>query len=239
LRNDYLSEKFQRMSVASHLNITPAQYDAKIRTLIPLYDELIVEAAAALRLTSRKVERVVDLGVGTGALAKACLAVAPRARIWGIDADESMMRMVPTRLGRRRSQAELIHGSFLDADLPPCDAIVASYALHHIKEARAKQRFYRRCYESLRPGGVLINGDCAPAATPAAFARDLEVWFAHLGKTFGRAKGKKVYESWAEEDCYFPLVEETRMLQRAGFTVEVPWRRSPFAVIAAIKGGSE
>lgn len=223
------------MSVASHLNITPKQYDAKIRTLIPLYDDLIAEAAAALRLSPRKIERIVDLGVGTGALAKACLAVVPRARIWGIDADESMMRMVPARLGRRRAQAELIYGSFLDAKLPTCDAMVASYALHHIKEPRAKQRFYRRCYESLLPGGVLINGDCAPASTPAAFAQDLEVWFAHLGKTFGRAKGKKVYASWAEEDFYFPLAEETRMLQRAGFAVEVPWRRSPFAVILAVK----
>jgi len=226
------------MSVASHLNITPKQYDAKIRALIPLYDELIAEAAAALRLAPRRVERIVDLGVGTGALAKACLTVVPRARIWGIDADESMMRMVPTRLGRCRAQVELIHGSFLDAKLPACDAMVASYALHHIKQPRAKQRFYRRCFDALRSGGVLINGDCAPAATPAAFARDLDVWFSHLSKTFGRAKGKKVYESWADEDEYMPLADETRMLERAGFVVEVPWRRSPFAVIVAIKRGT-
>jgi ubiquinone/menaquinone biosynthesis C-methylase UbiE len=223
------------MSVASHLDITPAQYDAKIRTLIPLYDELLSEAAAALRLASRKIEQIVDLGVGTGALAKACLSVAPRARIWGIDADASMMAMIGKRLGRRRAQAQSVHGDFLDTPLPSCDAVVASYALHHIRQPRAKQRFYRRCYEALRPGGILVSGDCAPATTPSAFAQDLEVWFSHLGKTFGRAKGKKVYESWAEEDLYLPLAEETRMLRRAGFAVEVPWRRSPFAVIVGIK----
>lgn len=223
------------MSVATHLNITPAQYDDQIRTLIPLYDELISEAAKALQLASRRIESIVDLGVGTGALADACLRVVPKASVWGIDADDSMAAMVPARLGRKRKQVELAHGDFTATELPACDAMVASYALHHIRTPQAKQKFYRRCFAALRPGGVLINGDCAPAAAPMAFARDLEVWFTHLGKTFGRAKGKRVYESWADEDTYMPLTAETRMLERAGFRVEVPWRRSPFAVIVGIK----
>jgi SAM-dependent methyltransferase len=127
-------------------------------------------------------------------------------------------------------------GSFLDVALPSCDAIVASYSLHHIPTPRAKLAFYRRCYRALRPGGVLINGDCAPASTPRGFARDLDVWFAHLGKTFGsRTRGRRVYESWADEDIYLPLAEEIRLLERAGFGVDVPWRRSPFAVIVGCR----
>src|SRR6185503_7204955 len=75
---------------------------------------------------------------------------------------------------------------------------------------------------------------CVPASTARGFARDLDVWFTHLAKTFGsRAKGRRVYESWAEEDTYVPLAEEIRLLERAGFAVDVPWRRSPFAVIVA------
>jgi tRNA (cmo5U34)-methyltransferase len=223
------------MSVASHLNVSPSQYDTKIRTLIPLYDELIIAVASALNLSSRKIEQIVDLGVGTGALAKACLETLPRARIAGLDVDADMTAMIPARLGGQRSPVTVAHGSFLDLPLPACDAIVASYSLHHIREPAAKQRFYRKCFKAIRPGGVLINGDCAPATTPSAFAQDLEIWFAHLGLTFGRAKGKKIYGSWADEDTYMPLADEMHMLKRAGFVVEVPWRRSPFAVIAAIK----
>ncbi len=226
------------MSVATHLAVAPAGYDEKIRTLIPLYDELIAASAEALTLSARPLERLVDLGIGTGALTHACLATAgPRLRVWGIDADAAMMAMVPVRLGPRLARrVELTNGNFEQTALPECDAIAASYALHHIREARAKQRFYRRCFAALRPGGVLVNGDCAPASTPGGFARDLEVWFAHLGRTFGgRAKGRRVYESWANEDFYLPLADEIRLLTRAGFTVDVPWRRSPFAVIAAVK----
>jgi ubiquinone/menaquinone biosynthesis C-methylase UbiE len=223
-------------SVASHLAVSPEKYDTRIRSLIPLYDELIAEVAGALVHAARPVRTVVDLGIGTGALARACLERAPGARIWGIDADAGMMAIARARLGRLSRRVTMTTGSFMDAPLPSCDAMVASYSLHHIRTTRAKLAFYRRCYRALRPGGVLINGDCAPASTPRGFARDLDVWFAHLGKTFGsRAKGRRVYESWADEDTYVPLAEETRLLERAGFNVDVPWRRSPFAVIVACR----
>lgn len=221
-------------SVASHLAFSPAKYDARIRSLIPLYDELIAEVAGALGHAARPVRTIVDLGIGTGALARACLESAPRARVWGIDADADMMAIARTRLGHLSRRATMTRGSFLDTALPPCDAIVASYALHHIRSSREKQAFYRRCYRALRPGGVLINGDCAPSSTSRGFARDLDVWFTHLAKTFGsRARGRRVYESWADEDVYVPLADEIRLLEGAGFAVDVPWRRSPFAVIVA------
>jgi hypothetical protein len=34
---------------------------------------------------------------------------------------------------------------------------------------------------------------------------------------------------------YLPLAIEQRLLARAGFRVDVPWRRSPFAVIVGVK----
>jgi SAM-dependent methyltransferase len=228
------------MSVASHLAVSPAKYDARIRSLIPLYDELIAEVARALGHAARPLRLVVDLGIGTGALARACLEQAPGARVWGIDADSGMMTIARTRLGRLSRRVTMTTGSFLDEELPSCDAIVASYSLHHIRTSREKLAFYRRCHRALRPGGVLINGDCAPASTPRGFARDLDVWFSHLGKTFGgRTKGRRVYESWAEEDTYVPLDDEIRLLRRAGFVVDVPWRRSPFAVIVGCRREAE
>lgn len=224
------------MSVASHLAVSPAKYDARIRSLIPLYDELIPEVARALRYAARPVRTIVDLGIGTGALARACLAAIPGARVWGIDSDPDMMAIARTRLGRLSRRVTMATGSFLDEPLPPCDAIVASYALHHIRTTRAKLEFYRRCYRALRPGGVLINGDCAPASTTRGFASDLDIWYSHLAKTFGgRARGRRVYESWADEDTYVPLADEIRLLERAGFTADVPWRRSPFAVIVGCR----
>src|SRR5687767_5457408 len=224
------------MSVASHLAVDPKDYDDRIRKLIPLYEELIPEVARAPAHSTRRIRRIVDLGVGTGALAQACLAQVPDARVWGIDADASMMQVARKRLGRRMTRVTLVEGSFLDVPLPACDAIVASYALHHIRTLRQKRAFYRRCYAAMRPGGVFVNGDCAPASTKQGFAQDLDVWFTHLARTFGgRAGAKRVYESWADEDVYVPLADELKLLQRAGFETDVPWRRSPFAVIVGLR----
>ena len=224
------------MSVSSHLAVDPRDYDDRIRKLIPLYDELIPEVARALAHSTRRIRRIVDLGVGTGALAQACLNEVRGARVWGIDADAAMMQVARKRLGRRMTHVTLVEGSFLDLPLPACDAIVASYALHHIKSLRQKKAFYRRCFEALRPGGVLVNGDCAPASTPQGFEQDLDVWFTHLARTFGsRARARRDYESWADEDVYVPLADELKLLQRAGFETDAPWRRSPFAVIVGVK----
>lgn len=224
------------MSVRSHLAVTPEAYDRRIRGLIPLYDDLVAEAARALSYARRPIRQIVDLGIGTGALARACLREAPRARVWGIDVDADMAAVARRRLGRQAAQVDITSGSFMDADMPPADAIVATYALHHIRRRADKQRFYRRCHRALRRGGVLVSGDCFPASTARGQARDLEVWMAHLGRTFGtRARARRVYDSWADEDVYVPLADEIAMLERAGFAVDVPWRRSPFAVIVGLR----
>jgi SAM-dependent methyltransferase len=224
------------MSAASHLAVSPAGYDRRIRQYLPHYDELIAETARALGYALRRIRLIVDLGVGTAALSRACLEAVPGARVVGIDEDPTMLAVARLRLGRRASRTKLITGSFLSTPIPACDAIVASYALHHIKSARAKQAFYAACFRALRPGGVLVSGDCAPASTSHGFEQELDAWISHMAPSCGgRSGARRIYQSWGSEDTYLPLAIEQRMLERAGFQVDVPWRRSPFAVIVGVK----
>lgn len=224
------------MSVASHLSLSLDEYDRIIRTYIPYYDELIAETAGALAGSERPVRRLVDLGTGTGTLALACLDRFRRLRVVGLDADAGMLDVARRRLGGLTTRrVELCHVDFASSALPSCDAMVGSYALHHLRSERQKGRFYRRCFDAIAPGGIIVSGDCMPSTSPAAFRRDLEVWYRHLAETYGRARGKRIYASWADEDTYLPLAVETRLLQRAGFIVDVAWRRSPFAVLVGHK----
>ena len=68
------------MSVSAHLGIAIDEYDRRIRTFIPRYEEMLEQAARAI---DRRARVIVDLGVGTGALAARCLKHAPRARVVG------------------------------------------------------------------------------------------------------------------------------------------------------------
>ena len=59
-------------SVRRHLRVAIDEYDTSIRQFIPGYDEMILEAAAAVSRASPTV--VLDLGAGTGSLSAALLA---------------------------------------------------------------------------------------------------------------------------------------------------------------------
>jgi len=220
------------MGVARHLGIRLRDYDARIRTFIPRYEEMLDAAAAALTALAGSASLVVDLGVGSGALAKRVAATARDARIVGIDTDDGMLAFARTRLGVRLTT---VSGDFLKIPLPPCDAITASFALHHIRTRRQKARMYARCFAALHRGGVLVNADVCLADNPRLQAADREAWRAHLQRRYGRPRAEQCLRAWAKEDVYFRLKDEVQLLRAAGFVVDVPWRREGFAVIVGVK----
>lgn len=220
------------MAVATHLGINLEDYDRQIRTFIPNYDLLLSTAAQVLGAIERPSPVVVDVGIGTGALAQACLTVRPDATICGVDEDAAILDVARHRLGRQPN-ATFIHGSFLTVALPPCDAIVASLALHHVRTAEEKRAFYRACHDALRPGGVLVSADCFAARDPIRQAANMDEWHAHLEQHYSKKEADGYFSAWAKEDVYFPLVDELEMLTAAGLVPDVVWRVGTFAVVAA------
>ena len=88
------------MSVSTHLRIRLSEYDRRIRTFIPGYEDMLDVAASVLAPLARRRPRVLDLGIGTGALARRCVETVPGARLSGIDADEEMLEVADRRLRR-------------------------------------------------------------------------------------------------------------------------------------------
>jgi tRNA (cmo5U34)-methyltransferase len=220
------------MSVASHLGIETAEYDQQILTFIPHYDEILDAATRALDAVDRPVRTLLDLGIGSGALAGRCLQRRRGVRVVGIDSDPAMLAMARQRLGRRLTS---IVGNFESTPFPACDVVTASFALHHIATPAAKGRVFRRVFAALRPGGLLIDADSHLSSAPKLLKRDYDAWRAHLAATHGPNGARRFMRAWAGEDTYFPLELETRLLRQAGFTVDVVWRKDAFAVIAATK----
>ncbi|MBZ5559705.1 MAG: class I SAM-dependent methyltransferase [Acidobacteriia bacterium] len=215
------------MSVASHLGIRLADYDRQIRTLIPNYADLLEAAAATIHPGART---IVDLGVGTGALSARCLDRARRARVVGIDADADILRLAARRLGPRGT---LVRGSFLRTPLPRADAVVASFALHHVRTRDAKRRLYSRVRAALRRGGRLVSADCHPARDAAIADAQRRAWITHLRASHSAARAAAFLRAWAREDVYVPLDDEVALLKSCGFRVEIVWRKDAFAVMCA------
>jgi tRNA (cmo5U34)-methyltransferase len=219
------------MSHAAHLGIDLHEYDARIRTFIPDYEEMLDQAAAAVARLGRRRPRILDLGTGTGALAGRCVKASPGARVVGIDADAGMLRLATRRMGKAFTA---IVGDFAGTPFPPCHVVTASFALHHVFDHDVKADIYRRARAALTSGGVLVSADCMPPTTKALRVAGHAAWRDHLAKKYGRARADGYLRAWAKEDHYVPLAEEMRLLGKAGFVVEVIWRRGNFCVVAAL-----
>jgi ubiquinone/menaquinone biosynthesis C-methylase UbiE len=222
------------VAVASHLKIALGEYDARIRTFIPDYEEMLDTATAALAAAARPLATVVDLGTGTGALAARVAADTGCRMLVGIDEDEGMLGMAARRL--KTAPATLVTADFVGAALPRCDAITASFALHHIEHRRARKAMFARARKALRAGGVLVSADCHPASNPRLAAAGRQAWHRHLARSYGTRKAEAFLRAWAQEDFYVPLDAELALLTAAGFSTDVVWRRGSFAVIAAKAG---
>ncbi|MEW6322826.1 MAG: class I SAM-dependent methyltransferase [Acidobacteriota bacterium] len=219
------------MGVAAHLTIDLDEYDAKIRTFVPHYETMLEVVAETLAAAAGRQARVLDLGIGTGALARRCLERAPGIRLWGIDADAGMLRQAEARLAPYRRRVTLARGNFTRTPLPAAEAVVASLALHHVRTRAAKVRLYRRIAATLRPGGFLLTADAMPGASPRMARRTRAAWEAHMARFHARADVQRYLRAWAGEDVYFPLATELAMMRSAGLAPDVVWRCEGFAVV--------
>jgi tRNA (cmo5U34)-methyltransferase len=203
--------------VATHLGVDAATYDAAIRRFIPGYEAMIGQVIAILDEALGEQPLVVDLGAGTGALAGAILDAIPRARVVLVDIDPDMLAVAASRVRAHGDRAELKRTSFDDA-LPPCDAIVASLALHHVPELPRKRALYTRIHEALRPGGVFLSADATVHDAGPERARTFREWAAGMARAgIAAAEAEALFAQWAGEDRYYPLAVELELLAAAGF----------------------
>jgi len=109
-------------------------------------------------------------GAGAEALSAAALARCPDCRVELIDAE--MLEQARTRLAGFAARATWFQGP-----LPPCDATVASPALHHVPTLTGKRTIFAATFDALAPGGVVVNADVAMPAEGRA---------RHADRAFGR-----------------------------------------------------
>jgi tRNA (cmo5U34)-methyltransferase len=223
-------------SVKRHLDVDADAYDVQIRRFIPHYDDMLATGVELLATLAPPGAHVLDLGGGTGALSGAVLDGLPEARVTVLDVDGAMLDEARRRLAPFGERAQFREASFLDP-LPAADAVVASLALHHIRDLGAKTDLYRAIHASLAPGGVLLNLDAAVAEDQRLNALTFDRWAADMAaQGIMDAEARGHFAAWAGEDRYFPLDEELAALRRAGFAeVECFWRRGANAICCGLR----
>lgn len=220
-------------SVRRHLRLDVADYDTSIRRFIPGYETML--RIAAEQIASIAANLVIDLGAGTGALAETILSTGKIGAVELFDVDPEMLERARVRLSRFRKQTRFRERSF-ELPLPPCNAVAASLALHHIPAINQKQALYQRIYNALLPGGIFVNADVALPSNPKERQAAYRAWTNHMDSCgIDATQAKRHFRQWAEEDTYFSLPEEITAMQSAGFDARCVWIEGPGTVLTGRK----
>lgn len=113
--------------------------------------------ATLLECIPQHVHRVLDLGSGDGYLLALVLAARPEASGVAVDFSPAMLERLHARFAGSDRVAVVAHD--LGRPLPALgtfDAVVSSFAIHHLTDAR-KRALYAEIGEALEPHGVFCN----------------------------------------------------------------------------------
>jgi SAM-dependent methyltransferase len=118
-----------------------------------------------LELLPARVERALDLGTGDGITLALVLSAHPEATGLGLDFGEEMLRHARVRFASE-PRVELGHYDMAQPmpDVGTFDAIVSSFAIHHLDPPR-QRALYGEIIERLRPGGVFVNAEHVDSPT--------------------------------------------------------------------------
>ncbi|HEX8156396.1 MAG TPA: class I SAM-dependent methyltransferase [Solirubrobacteraceae bacterium] len=211
-----------------------SEYEALRRRLIPPYDAFYGAAVAALALANTPLRRILDVGAGTGLLARAVAAAYPQAALTLFDGAPAMLARARAVLG---TGASYVTGDFGALPPGPWDAVVSALAIHHVDDG-AKRDLFARVHDALAPGGVFVNAEQVRGASALfddANARWHERRAAELGTTaqeWAAACERMLLDHLATVD------QQLSWLRDAGFAeVDCVFKDHKFAVLVARRSG--
>ena len=223
-------------SAAKYFGSMADSYDSLIHCAVPRYDEM---TARLLEYLPRDVERVLELGCGTGNLSLRLAESLPSASLTLVDGSDEMIALVRSRIGESRPRADdrttYVQSRFEELEFPArsFDLVVSSISLHHVAD---KAKLYARIRSFMSAGGRFCFADQIRGEPESNHEVNWERWL-----DFCREPGNctpeeidSLLEHAAAHDHYTTLSEHTALLARAGFTgIDCVWRNWMWGIVTA------
>lgn len=165
--------------------------------------------ATLLEFLPEETHRILDLGSGGGRLLSLVRACRPNAQFVALDFSPAMLETLSAQFAGDPSIAIVAHD--LEKTLPKLgrfDAVVSSFAIHHVPHAR-KRSLYSEIFEVLVPGGVFCNLEHVASATPALHRSFLKAIACDEEDPSNKLLGLETQLAWLREigftevDCHW------------------------------------
>lgn len=177
--------------------------------------------ATLLEFLPPDAHRILDLGSGGGRLLSLVRAARPHADFVALDFSPVMLEQLSTAFAGESSIAIVAHD--FEKPLPELgrfDAVVSSFAIHHVPHAR-KRALYAEVFQLLVPGGVFCNLEHVSSPTES------------LHNAFLKAIS---CENEDPSNKLLDLETQLRWLREIGFgEVDCHWKWRELALIAGQK----
>jgi SAM-dependent methyltransferase len=164
-----------------------ASWEARMQAFFPRRQECLAAIMEVLtELLPAGPWRILDLGAGTGSLARALLDRFPEASVVALDLDPVLMQIGEGALGDAGGRLVWRQLDLRASDWPqqlgpdgaqPFDAVISLATLHHFSP-REIAAIYRALAGLVRPGGLILNAEGLAAGSPGS----------QLARTFDTAR---------------------------------------------------
>jgi tRNA (cmo5U34)-methyltransferase len=233
------SERRNMDKIKMHFEGEAREFDQIILKLIPYYHEMIRALIAAIPFEASDKIKVIDLGCGTGSIAKKVKETYPNAQVTCVDIAENMIEMARIKLSSysdvRYQASDFYQLNFSET----YDVVISSLALHHLITDEDKQDFYSKIYKALPPGGIFYNADVVLASGSHLQEAYIRQWKDFMSKSVSK---QEIEDKWIpkykEEDRPARLMDQLAWLSKIGFVdTDVVWKFYNFAVYGGTKSG--
>jgi tRNA (cmo5U34)-methyltransferase len=213
------------------------KYDQDIVRVIPGHKELHKKIEQVVKEFSqeKKIQMILDLGVGTGLTSEIIMKIVPNSLLVGVDFSEKMLSGAEKRLSKYKTK--LLLGDYSQIVLGnKFDIIVSVIGIHH-QNNEGKKNTFKKIFDSLNSEGLFIFGDLVTFRDKYEVALNEAKHYAFLVQN---AQNEQSLSEWTYHHKFLndlaPLEDQVQWLKGIGFTsVEVVFRKFNTALIIAKK----
>ncbi len=221
--------------IKNHFDEEAEGFDKTILKLIPYYTEMIDALVLSIPFNQNEPISVIDLGCGTGTVARKIKDAFPKSKISCLDIAENMINLAREKLGEN---VNCYISDFYKFEFDKkYDVIVSSLALHHLENDEDKKMFCRKIYNALSDNGVFYNADVVLGSNDRLQELYLAKWKAFMNKTVSLDEIESRWMvNYRTEDRPTCLMNHINWLKDIGFEdVDVVWKYYNFAVYGGCK----